>query len=114
MADYKFTVENWAFFYSPGPNRCTIFTDAPNSACFHQTSYREQDDHCMCPASIALKNSWIYYDIAEYGCFVGTRQAQECRIWMHRLGPGKHKNALTSYAFGILIWALTPYRRASE
>src|SRR6218665_2465277 len=78
MADYKFTVENWAFFYSPGPNRCTIFTDAPNSACFHQTSYGEQDDHCMCPASIALKNSWIYYDIAEYGCFVGTREAQEC------------------------------------
>ena len=29
---------------------------AMKNDCFHQTSYREEDRHCMCPASVALKN----------------------------------------------------------
>ena len=45
--------------------------------CFHQTSYREEDHHCMCPASIALKNDSSIYFFMEYGCFVGTWEAQE-------------------------------------
>ena len=31
---------------------------AMKNDCFHQTSYREEDHHCMCQAYIALKNDF--------------------------------------------------------